>query len=140
MVPGFCSQLFHDFQQHLGVQELGNSMVPVSSKAQGPLEPCIRLCFPTPEQYPGVLREFATSQERRNKPESSAAKALLLTSSGAREEEHGRERQRGREREGQRERQREGQRAEEESRGKDEEEETKRRRGRRGGVPEPCPF
>jgi hypothetical protein len=28
-----------------------------------------------------------TGQERRNKPESSAAKALLLTSSGAREQE-----------------------------------------------------
>jgi hypothetical protein len=30
-----------------------------------------------------VLRAFTTGQERRNKPESSAAKALLLTSSGA---------------------------------------------------------
>ena len=30
---------------------------------------------------------FVTGQERRNKPESSAAKALLLTSSGAREQE-----------------------------------------------------
>jgi hypothetical protein len=30
---------------------------------------------------------LATGQERRNKPESSAAKALLLTSSGAREQE-----------------------------------------------------
>jgi flagellar biosynthesis GTPase FlhF len=33
------------------------------------------------------LHAFATGQERRNKPESSAAKALLLTSSGAREQE-----------------------------------------------------
>jgi hypothetical protein len=32
-----------------------------------------------------LLRVFATGHERRNKPESSAAKALLLTSSGARE-------------------------------------------------------
>ena len=31
-----------------------------------------------------VLHAFATGQERCNKPESSAAKALLLTSSGAR--------------------------------------------------------
>jgi hypothetical protein len=31
------------------------------------------------------LRAFETGQERRSKPESSAAKALLLTSSGARE-------------------------------------------------------
>jgi hypothetical protein len=30
---------------------------------------------------------LATGQERHNKPESSAAKALLLTSSGAREQE-----------------------------------------------------
>jgi hypothetical protein len=34
-----------------------------------------------------LLHAFATGQERRNKPESSAAKALLLTSSGAREQE-----------------------------------------------------
>jgi hypothetical protein len=34
-----------------------------------------------------ILHAFATGQERRNKPESSAAKALLLTSSGAREQE-----------------------------------------------------
>jgi hypothetical protein len=34
-----------------------------------------------------VLHAFATGQERRNKPESSAAKALLLTSSGVREQE-----------------------------------------------------
>jgi hypothetical protein len=32
-----------------------------------------------------ILHAFVTGQERRNKPESSAAKALLLTSSGARE-------------------------------------------------------
>jgi hypothetical protein len=35
----------------------------------------------------GLTRVLATGQERRNKPESSAAKALLLTSSGAREQE-----------------------------------------------------
>jgi hypothetical protein len=34
-----------------------------------------------------LLHAFATGQERRNKPESSVAKALLLTSSGAREQE-----------------------------------------------------
>ena len=33
----------------------------------------------------GLTRVLATGQEERNKPESSAAKALLLTSSGARE-------------------------------------------------------
>jgi hypothetical protein len=36
---------------------------------------------------PGLTRVLATGQERHNKPESSAAKALLLTSSGAREQE-----------------------------------------------------
>jgi hypothetical protein len=40
---------------------------------------------------PPLLWAFATGQERRNKPESSAAKALLLTSSGAREQEQERE-------------------------------------------------
>jgi hypothetical protein len=39
----------------------------------------------------GLTRVLATGQERRNKPESSAAKALLLTSSGAREQEQERE-------------------------------------------------
>jgi hypothetical protein len=34
-----------------------------------------------------LTRVLATGQERRNKPESPAAKALLLTSSGAREQE-----------------------------------------------------
>jgi hypothetical protein len=34
-----------------------------------------------------LLHAFATGQEERNKPESSAAKALLLTYSGAREQE-----------------------------------------------------
>ena len=38
-----------------------------------------------------LLHAFATGQERRNKPESSAAKALLLTSSGAREQEREKE-------------------------------------------------
>jgi hypothetical protein len=33
------------------------------------------------------LHAFTTGQEECNKPESSAAKALLLTSSGAREQE-----------------------------------------------------
>ena len=73
--------------------------------------------------YTSILRAFATGQERRNKPESSAAKLYCLLRSK-------RGRQRGREREMQRERQREGQRGREaESRGKDEErrdEETKR--------------
>jgi hypothetical protein len=34
-----------------------------------------------------LTRVHATGQEERSKPESSAAKALLLTSSGAREQE-----------------------------------------------------
>ena len=34
-----------------------------------------------------LTRVLATGQEERNKPESSAAKALLLTSSGARVQE-----------------------------------------------------
>ena len=34
-----------------------------------------------------LLHAFATGQEERSKPESSAAKALLLTSLGAREQE-----------------------------------------------------
>nr|AAR87802.1 unknown [Mus musculus] len=38
-------------------------------------------------QHPPLTRFLATGQERRNKPESSAAKALLLTSSGARVQE-----------------------------------------------------
>jgi hypothetical protein len=38
-----------------------------------------------------LTRILATGQERCNKPESSAAKALLLTSSGAREQEQERE-------------------------------------------------
>jgi hypothetical protein len=39
----------------------------------------------------GLTRVLATGQEEHNKPESSAAKALLLTSSGAREQESKRE-------------------------------------------------
>jgi hypothetical protein len=92
------------------------------------------------------LHAFATGQERRNKPESSAAKLYCLLRS-KRGRALQREAERKRERETQRERQREGQRAEEESRGKDEEKETKRQRDeeketkrRRGGVPEPRPF
>ena len=38
-----------------------------------------------------LTRVLATGQEEHNKPESSAAKALLLTSSGAREQESKRE-------------------------------------------------
>ena len=38
-----------------------------------------------------LTRVLATGQEERSKPESSAAKALLLTSSGAREQECKRE-------------------------------------------------
>jgi hypothetical protein len=38
-------------------------------------------------EFLDLLHEFATSQEEHNKPESSAAKAFLLTSSGAREPE-----------------------------------------------------
>jgi hypothetical protein len=38
-----------------------------------------------------LTRVLATGQEERSKPESSAAKALLLTSSGAREQEQERE-------------------------------------------------
>jgi hypothetical protein len=43
---------------------------------------------------PVLTRVHATGQEERNKPESSAAKALLLTSSGAREPERARGRER----------------------------------------------
>jgi hypothetical protein len=42
-----------------------------------------------------LTRVLATGQERRNKPESSAAKALLLTSSGAREQESKSKRENG---------------------------------------------
>ena len=80
-----------------------------------------------------ILHAFATGQERRNKPESSAAKlyCLLRSKRGRarqREAERKRERDAERCRERGRERGREGerQRAEEESRGKDEEKETKR--------------
>jgi hypothetical protein len=41
----------------------------------------------------GLTRVLATGQEEHNKPESSAAKALLLTSSGAREQESKRARE-----------------------------------------------
>jgi hypothetical protein len=41
-----------------------------------------------------LTRVLATGQERRNKPESSAAKALLLTSSEAREQEQEQEQER----------------------------------------------
>jgi hypothetical protein len=41
-----------------------------------------------------LTRVLETGQERRNKPESSVAKALLLTSSGAREQESKRARAR----------------------------------------------
>jgi hypothetical protein len=75
------------------------------------------------------LRAFPTGQERRNKPESSAAKLYcLLRSKRGRERERRRETQRERGRE--RGREGERQRAEEESRGKDEEKETKRKRRR----------
>jgi hypothetical protein len=40
-----------------------------------------------------LTRVLATSQEEHNKPESSAVKALLLTSSGAREQESKRARE-----------------------------------------------
>jgi hypothetical protein len=42
-----------------------------------------------------LTRVLATGQEERNKPESSAAKALLLTSSGAREQEQESKRENG---------------------------------------------
>ena len=84
---------------------------------------------------PTLLCVFATGQERRNKPESSAAKlyCLLRSKRGRvrqREAERKRERDTERRRERGRERGREGerQRAEEESRGKDEEKETKKQR------------
>ena len=45
-------------------------------------------CFvPNSKKGQSVLHAFATGQERRNKLESSAAKALLLISSGARAQE-----------------------------------------------------
>ena len=51
-----------------------------------------------------VLHAFAIGQEERNKPESSAAKALLLTSSGAREQESKRAREQEQEQEQEQER------------------------------------
>ena len=61
--------------------------------------PCSRgsLLVTEDVSFPGfryqLLHAFSTEQERRNKPESSAAKALLLTSSGAREQESKREKE-----------------------------------------------
>ena len=49
------------------------------------------LLVPSRVSAPTLTRVLATGQEERNKPESSAAKALLLTSSGAREQEQERE-------------------------------------------------
>jgi hypothetical protein len=90
------------------------------------------------KHYSRILSAFATGQERRNKPESSAAKlyCLLRSKRGRqREAERKRERDAERRRERGRERGREGekQRAEEESRGKDEE----AKRGRRGSARTP---
>jgi hypothetical protein len=48
---------------------------------------------------PYLTRVLATGQEERNKLESSAAKALLLTSSGAREQERKRAREQEKEQE-----------------------------------------
>ena len=50
----------------------------------------------------GLTRVLATGQEEHNKPESSAAKALLLTSSGAREQESKREKEKEQEQESKR--------------------------------------
>jgi hypothetical protein len=50
----------------------------------GQRAPGIHLFLP-PQPWGYILHAFSTGQERRSKLESSAAKALLLTSSGARE-------------------------------------------------------
>jgi hypothetical protein len=55
----------------------------------------------------GLTRVLATGQEERNKPESSAAKALLLTSSGARVQEREKEQEKEQEQESKREKTRE---------------------------------
>jgi hypothetical protein len=44
-------------------------------------------CFNEIFQQPNLTRVLVTGQEERSKPESSAAKALLLTSLGARVQE-----------------------------------------------------
>jgi hypothetical protein len=67
-------------------------------QACGPLNQpqlfCASDCTSPPlEQCPSLTRVLETGQEERNKPESSAAKALLLTSSGAREQESKRARE-----------------------------------------------
>ena len=87
-----------------------------------------------------------TGQERRNKPESSAAKlyCLLRSKRGrVRQREAERKRERDAEREAERKREREAERGAERERGREQrkraEEKTKRKR-RRGGVPEPRPF
>ena len=51
------------------------------------------------ETWALLLPAFATGQERRNKSESSVAKALLLTSSGARDQESKRARKQEKEQE-----------------------------------------
>ena len=88
------------------------------------------------------LRAFATGQERRNKPESSAAKLYCLLRS-KRGRARQREAERKRERETQRDAEREAERGAERERGREQrkraEEKTKRKR-RREGVPEPRPF
>ena len=90
-----------------------------------------------------IRRVLTTGQERRNKPESSAAKLYcLLRSKRGRARQREAERKRERRRERGRERGREGerQRAEEESRGKDEEKETKKRRDEERECQNPVPF
>ena len=52
--------------------------------------PCFTVCVFHFLRFLVLTHVRATGQEERNKPESSAAKALLLTSSGAREQEQAR--------------------------------------------------
>jgi hypothetical protein len=90
--------------------------------------------------YSRFLGSYASSQPaRKDATSQNLLRQSFIAYSGARKEEHGRERQRGRERETQRDAEREAERgaerergreqrkrAEEESRGKEEEKETKR--------------
>ena len=73
-----------------------------------------------------LLHAFATGQERCNKPESSAAKALLLTSSGAREQESKRARESKKSRKRTRTRKQEQEKEQEQEREKEQEQESKR--------------
>ena len=90
------------------------------------------------------LHAFATGQERRNKPESSAAKLYCLLRS-KRGRARQREAERKRERDAERRRERGRERGREQRKRAEEKTKRKRRRSeetkrRREGVPEPRPF